>query len=207
MVLISFDIIESQLQPQQLYELEQEEQLLETIGAKFTIDPKYIEISGGDQLRVLLSDYQYLFELILFIYTRLNQKKLKARVFISKGQLQYNDNTQIGAMAGEIFYKNKKLENKIKESKYLVKENSIYYDGFAKSREINLLLISFSQLIIFHSESLEIIYQYYYQNKTQSQIANEMAIGQSTVTKRLKKANYLYYQDFDEVICQLIKED
>lgn len=205
MLLITFDVIESRKQTKQLSDFEQDNDFLSKIANKFSLNNEWIEISGGDQIRLLLTNEQDLFEVIMFTLKHINKFGLKVRIFISQGQIVGSGS--LARLNGDVFYKNKTLETEVKLKKQLGFENSCHYLGNHKTEEIDLLLFAYSMLIIKHHEVNSVLYDYYYQKLTQKEIAELDNIAQSTVTKRLQKANAHVYERFVRELTRLIKED
>lgn len=204
MILITFDIIDSRKKEVRLNTVFTNTKI-EKIRNKFDINTYHIEISGGDQLRLLIEDTNHVIELLIYVYSLLNEYQLKARAFITVGE--YSDSTErINVMTGSIFYRNKELETSTKKSKGN-KNNFVYYRGNGKTEEINLLLYTFSKLVLYKPEYLKALYLYEYQNLNQVTIASELGLSQSTINNQLIKTNRETISSYNNVISRLIKEE
>lgn len=204
MFLISFDLINSSINRLQMSKLISKQSLTE-ICEKFRIGKNHIEITGGDQLRILHSNTYDVCEIIIYILNILSASKVQARVFISVGDY-YDQDQSLGLMTGDIFYRNKDLENETKNVKNS-NNNFVYYLGLDKTEEINLLLYSFSKLVLNKLGYLNTLYLYNYKQYTQKQIGELLNLSQSSVNNQLNKANANMVATYNQVIASLIEEE
>lgn len=203
MYLLVFDIIDSKLSDTQIVDVIDSEQI-ERLKDDYQISSDYIEIAGGDQLRIICSDYSNIMALILDVYSRLGNGGLKSRLFITNGNI--NNDGQINTMTGSLFFKNKSLEERVKEYNK-TKDNFIAYDGSLRTQELNLLFNTFSKLCLKKGKYINTLYLYLIENKTQSQIAEILGIKQPSVNNQLKSANKELAIDYMQVITKLLQED
>lgn len=204
MYLLVFDIIDSRLNETQIIDTIDNKQMNKLI-AKYTISPDYIEIAGGDQLRILCSNSNVIMSLILDVYRILGNSGLKARLLVTNGEIN-DTNGKINTMTGDVFFKNKNLEEKVKEYNK-TKDNYIAYDGILHTQELNLLFNSFSKLCLKKEKYINTLYLYLVENKTQSEIAKLQGIKQPSVNNQLKSSNKDLALDYIKVISKLLQED
>lgn len=204
MYLMTFDIIDSRTNSVQLSEAINEEVMANYCNL-FNIKSNLIEIAGGDQLRIMNGDCTQVLELIVYTLVLLDIHKLKARIFISVGSYEKKDKP-INMLAGDIFYKNKELEGFVKSQK-LSKANSVYYSGYEKTLEIDLLVQSFAKLVLSKPAYLGPLYLYAFKGLTQTQIADNLMMSQSTINNQLNKVNKDLLASYNTVISNLIEEE
>ncbi len=171
---------------------------------KYNINSNLIEISAGDQLRIMNDDVNQLFDIVMYTFKLLNEHELCARTFVTLGS--YELDSKLNTMQGDIFYKSRELELKVKAGTAL-NGNSIYYAGYEKSEEINLLFESFSKLSLQKAAYIEALYMYIYNQLNQVEVAKVLDVSQSTVNNQLAKSNVKMYNRFEKVITELIKEE
>lgn len=203
MYLLVFDIIDSKLSNTQIIDVIDDQQINRLIN-KYTISSDYIEIAGGDQLRILCTDYSVIMSLILEVYHLLAIGGLKSRLFITNGSV--SNRGKINTMTGSLFFKNKHLEEKVKEYNK-TKDNYIAYDGNMRTQELNLLFNTFSKLCLKKVRYINTLYLYLIENKTQSEIAEFLDIKQPSVNNQLKSANKDIAKDYIQVITKLLQEE
>lgn len=203
MYLLVFDIIDSKLSNTQIIDVIDDQQINRLIN-KYAISSDYIEIAGGDQLRILCTDYSVIMSLILEVYHLLAIGGLKSRLFITNGSV--SNRGKINTMTGSLFFKNKLLEEKVKEYNK-TKDNYIAYDGNMRTQELNLLFNTFSKLCLKKVRYINTLYLYLIENKTQSEIAEFLDIKQPSVNNQLKSANKDIAKDYIQVITKLLQEE
>lgn len=174
---------------------------------KYQINSNLIEVTGGDQLRLLSNKPDHLLEIIISTLTHLSNYDLKSRVYVTTGELaSFNKTDSISTLQGDIFYRAKELELVSKQLS-LASDNAIYYSGGPRTAELRLVFASFSKLVLKHSRYIKALDMYVYEQMTQSQIAHKLNLSQSTVNNQLAKSNINMYKDFDTVIRKLIEEE
>lgn len=204
MYLLAFDLINSRLDNTQISKVITAE-VIEQISNQYAIDSNLIEIVGGDQLRILHSDVKVLNQLIMHILVLLVTAKLKVRVYVTIGNF-VGANEPLAQMTGEIFYRSKELETEIKATKHN-NQISIHYLGGDKTEEINLIFNMYSRLVLHKPQYLHALYKSVFENKNQTEIANELGLSQSTVNNQLKKANADLLSSYNRVIINYISEE
>lgn len=203
MYLLAFDLINSRLDNTQISKVITAD-VIEQISNQYAIDSNLIEIVGGDQLRILHSDVKVLNQLI-YILVLLVTAKLKVRVYVTAGNFVGADEPLV-QMTGEIFYRSKELETEIKATKHN-NQISIHYLGGDKTEEINLMFNMYSRLVLRKPQYLHALYKSVFENKNQTEIANELELSQSTVNNQLKKANADLLSSYNSIIINYISEE
>ncbi len=180
-----------------------DQQILRNLSLRFNLKAEHIEISGGDQLRVLFTDPQITIELIIYILMILAENQMRARCYLSAGQAIEMEGLTISTATGQLFYDNKQLETEVDKRQV---QNYIYYssDKSNNLELVKLLFTSFSELVLLKEEYLATLYMYIYEHKTQAEISSKIGKSQSTVNNQLIKVKYKLFKQFEAEIIKLL---
>lgn len=201
MYLLIFDLIDSRKKKVILSDIID----IQNFITKFEIDGDKIEITGGDQIRLLSDKPQFLISIILECLAKLGEHGLKARVYVSTGHIERLD-VPINEMQGDIFYKAKDLEINSKTEK-VIKDNQIFYVGAEHTEELELLFNAFAKLVLHKPNYLNTVVCSVYLGMSQTAIAQELNMSQSSINNQLVKSNANLVLKYQKVIGKLIEEE
>ncbi len=207
MFLLSFDIIDSRKQSTKLGELAELNQLFIRLTKEYKLSRKQMQVHDGDQIRILLVEAKSILKISFDILSFLAMHQLNARVFISNGLVVTNEKLNISETDGPLFYRNRELEQKSKadQNYYRVKHSSIRYVGNSQSDLLDVLFQCLSKLAFKKATNISMIYQYYYLNANQNQLAEKLNITQVAVSSRLKNVNISLIEELLTQIDLLLK--
>lgn len=204
MFLLSYDIIDSRSHEIKLGEIEELNDYFIELSKKYQLNLDYIQIHDGDQVRVLLEKNKFQMEIILNIFAFLTRYKLKARLFISEGELSTKPSGRLQGLDGSVFHLNRELEKccKADASYYREKNNSIRFKSSneVESQLIDILFMTFSKLALKKTRNATIINSYLYNKSTQIELAKQLGITQVAVSSRLKNMDIKFLKRLLEQI-------
>ncbi len=150
--------------------------------------PGFIRIEE-DRIDILTNTVKPDIELCLRLMLILNQLNLKAKFYISESnQLIDQNHTELNLEQLKVF----KMNNKI-EKLYSKKRAFRNLDKFiirSSHETLDSIVYSLSILCFKHEANLEILYDKYFLNLSQIEIASKHQISQVAVSKKLKSNNY-----------------
>lgn len=202
MYLITIDIINSKTSNVRLEDCFTEEQLIE-LCSSYDLNRNDLWFHDGDQISIGCQESGSVIELSLNLLLILHQHGLLGRVYIIKEKDILSSNL---ALNTELRKRQIKLEVYSK-NKYKQEFNSIYYHGYSKTNEINLLLVSLSKLCLSKVNYLPALYMTVYQGKKQAEIAEHVDLSQAAIVNQLRKANARLLVDFETEITKLLEND
>lgn len=202
MYLLTCDLINSKQDNLKIIDAIDNHAILDIIN-KFGINERYIEINGGDQIRILFQNSQIAIKLIVHILSLLADHKMHARCYLSSGHEIEMENLSIATATGQLFYDNKQLEQMTDKRQT---KNYIYFSSVdQESTQLGQLLFSaLSELCLAKATYLKTLYMYVYEQKTQAVISEELNKSQSTINNQLIKTHAALFKDFEVEIKKIL---
>lgn len=209
MFLITFDVIDSRKMSTKLADIINIDEYLSDLCKEYSIYNKNIQIHDGDQIRVLVKKYLSVVEIILDVLSFLISNDIKARVFISCGNIETKGYNNLSEADGDMFHKNKKLEETSKNdlNYYKEKQCSIRYLGYENSALLDILFLSVSKLCLKKADNIQVIFKKHFKGFTQKQLADELDISQTAIFKKLKASELRYLNSAVIEINKLLEKE
>lgn len=138
-------------------------------------------------INVLIYDSEDYFKLSMKLIMAINEENLKAKVYIAHSN-EYIKISDMCKKRPQVFKQNNELRENCLSS-YSYKRNN-HFIIRAHHQMLDSILYSLSFMCLKYERNFGIIYDKYYNELTQKQIANKYNITQAAVSKKLKSSNY-----------------
>lgn len=159
----------------------------EAIYQYLTMNDLYYYDVQSNLINILVQDNDDYIKLCMELMIVLNKEKLKAKLYISHSNEIINI-SDIEMIEYQVFLQNRELRKTCLNNRDFKLNNKFVLR--AHHQTLDSILYSLSIMCLKYERNLELIYDKYYNEMTQKQIADKYNITQAAVSKKLKSSNY-----------------
>lgn len=138
-------------------------------------------------INILVQDSNDYFKLCMELMIALNKEELKAKLYISHSNEIINI-ADIETREYQVFIQNRELRKTCLNNRDFKLNNNFIIR--AHHQTLDSILYSLSIMCLKYERNFELIYDKYYNQMTQKEIADKYSITQAAVSKKLKSSNY-----------------
>lgn len=151
-----------------------------------TNDLFYYEVKEN-LINILIYDNEDYFKLCMKLIMAINEENLKAKLYVAHSN-EYVKLSEMSKRLPYVFNQNDELRTSCLAN-YNYKRNNQFIIR-AHHQMLDSILYSLSVMCLKYERNFGIMYDKYYNQLTQKQIANKHDITQAAVSKKLKSSNY-----------------